>query len=415
VADTTGADIRTNLADVILGDAASASAAATRLAAANDWGTAVALSGQWRIATSLHEKLEALGAAGAAVAIDPDSRAQLRRLAVIASAHTTLVLQRSRAALEVIEGAGCEAIAIKGIALIAGLYDGRATRMVSDLDIIVREQQFATLKAALEAAGYEDRSPEFDRHVVDIGISERLHNYARTFVRDGLEVDAHWQFGPNPPAVLSTERIIRRSRRVSLGQFKISVASPIDAMLIGTHHALRGYFVPRETIKDLGDLAAWWTVGRAQWNLEDLIAAAHDAEIASSLCALWRILCRRAAAHPAAAGVAAIEGTMNAAARAETRNLAQFFEDQLVAGNHAERTVQMFAVAVAGRSMIARSRTWLSRRARGESTVPTYVPRPWPARIANLIERVSKVARELGRVRSFAAYRAVARAQGRYH
>jgi hypothetical protein len=415
VAEMTGAEIRTSLADLMLGDAACASAAAARLAATNGWGTAVALSGQWRVATTLHGKLEAFAAAGTAVAIDAESRAQLRRLAVIAAAQTTLVLQRSRAALEVIERAGCEAVAIKGIALIAGLYDGRATRMVSDLDIIVREREFATVKAALEAAGYEDRSPEFERHVADIGASERLHNYARTFVRDGLEVDAHWQFGPHPPAVLATEHIIRRSQRVSLGKTEVSVASPIDAMLIGTHHALRGYFVPRETIKDLCDLAAWWTLGRTQWNLDDLIAAAHEAEIASSLCALWRILCRRDRAHPAAQGIAAIERTMRAAARAEARNLAQFFEDQLAEGNHAERTVQMFAVSVAGRSMIARSRGWLSRRARGEGEVSTYVRRPWPARITHFIERMSKVARELGRVRSFAAYRAVARAQSRYH
>ena len=415
MAEMTGAHIRTDLADLMLGDAACANAAAARLAAGSGWSTAVALSGQWRISTALHGKLETLAAGGTAVVIDAESRAQLRRLAVIAAAQTTLVLQRSRAALGILEGAGCEAIAIKGIALIAGLYDGRATRMVSDLDIIVREREFATLKAALEAAGYEDRSPEFERHVADIGASERLHNYDRTFVRDGLEVDAHWQFGPNPPAVLATEHIIRRSHRVSLGKFEIRVASPIDAILIGTHHALRGYFVPRETVKDLCDLAVWWTLGRAQWKLADLIVASHEAEIATSLCALWRILCRRDPAHPAAHGIAAIEHTMNAAARGEARNLAQFFDHQLVFGNHAERTVQMFAVSVAGRSLIARSRGWLNRRVRGKSDVLRYIPRPLPARVAHLRERIVKVARELGRVRSFAAYRAVARAQSRYH
>lgn len=415
VADFVGAGVRADLTAIALGDPRCAREAGQRLVAAAGWSDAVTLSGRWRIASALYGKLEALGAAGTSVPIDVESRAALRRLSVIASAQTTLVLQRSRVALQAIETAGYEAVAVKGVALIAALYDGRATRMVGDLDIIVREGDFGAVKAALEAAGFADCSPEFERHVSDIGASERLHNYARTFVHDGFEVDTHWRFGPMPPGALATERLIARARRVQLGKTEIAVASPIDAMLIGTHHALRGYFVPRETVKDLADLAAWWTLGRSGWDLDELLGAAREAELATSLCALWRILCSRYPEHPAAEGIAALERSLSTRARAEARHLAQYFDDQLARGDHAERTVQFFALSVAARSVLAKSRASLERRSHNASNAPTYKRRPFAARVTHLIGRMVKVMRELGRLRSFKAYRAVARAQSRYH
>ncbi len=80
---------------------------------------------------------------------------------------------------------------------------------------------------------------------------------------------------------------------------------------------MRDYFVPRETLKDLCDLASWWTSARS--DLGELLDAAREAERATSLCALRAILCCRDSGHPAQAGVAALERTMSARERGESR------------------------------------------------------------------------------------------------
>jgi hypothetical protein len=407
--------IRQDLTAVVLGDKLCARAAARRLTAWGAWPTAVALSAQWRITPFLYRKVEGLSSAGGDAPIDAASRLRLRELTVVATAQMTLLIERSRTALALIETAGYEAVAIKGIALIAGLYDRRATRMINDLDIIVRERDFGAVKRVLETAGFADRSPEFARHIADVASSERLHNYARTFVHDGFEVDAHWRIGRNPPAALAAERIIDRAQRVMLGRAQIHVASPVEAMLIGTHHSLRGYFVPRETLKDACDLGAWWTLGRSRWNLDELLETAREAELATSLSALWDILCRRYPGHPAQEGVAALERRMSAQQRGEARRLGQFFEDQLAFGNHAERTVQFFATSVARRSIAAKSQAWLTVGLAAHPGPDIVARRPLTVRIAGLAARVFQVMRELGRVRSLPTYRAVARAQSRYH
>lgn len=393
--------VREGLADALLCSPARAAAVCGRLEEQGLLQRTIALAGAWRVVPALRARCD---------------RGSLRRLHTVAAAHAALTVHRSAGVLQLLQRHGVDGVAIKGIAVIAGLYERPAARMVSDLDVVVRERDFARTACILEDAGYVSVNPPFTRHVADIGASVRLHNFSRTFVRDGHEVDVHWRFGPRPPDGLDADAIVASARAAVLGTTPIRVATPVVAMLLCVHHALRGYFSPRTTLKDLLDLAAWWTLGRDAWDLDDVIVAAKRAGLASSLLAMWQIVAARDPAHPAAEGACVLAAALNDAQRRESAGVVRFFERQLALGDCAPRTIEVFALPLFGRWWAERAR----RRFCGNRSEPGPYDEPaarraFLRRAAGFSRRTARVVRELADVRCFAAYRAVARAQRRYH
>lgn len=385
--------LRGALADLVLGDDEHAADAARRLEERGLWDVAIALSGPWRVTLILQQRLKELAA------IVPDAaRERLRAMALAASAHNAMVLARSQKVLPLFERAGIRAVAIKGIAQIAALYCDRPVRMVGDLDAIVQPENARRALAVLEAAGYVDDGPPLEQQLVAIDASPRVHNYERTLRHDGFEVDLHWQLGPRPPDRLRAERIVAGAVPARLGRTPILVAAPVDALLLGVYHALRGYLSPHETLKDVADVAAWWVAGD-RWASDELVAGALDAQLAPALLALLAVLLQRNPAHPAAAGAAALARRLAARERRESAALARFFEDQLVRGQRSERTVQLFAPA----SLVRALRTAV-RRTNGEHT---------RSGLASAALQAGRIVRELSALRAYGTYRALARAQAR--
>ena len=405
--------VRTSLRDLALGDDRHATAAAHLLTEQSLWPTAVALSGQWRITPFLRERLGTLRNALGAGAPDAASDARMREMTVIAAAQTALAVTRSREALAVLGGAGIDAVAIKGVGLIASLYGSQALRMVGDLDVIVREDAYPTALTALAAAGYVDENPALERHLSDIALSLRINNVARNVVRDGFEVDVHWQFGPRA-AAFRTDGVIERACTAVLCGMPIRVAAPPDAMTIAAHHSLRGYFAPHEVVKDAFDLAAWWRLRRDTWQLEDVLRRAATAEVATTLFALWEFVRRRDPGHPVAEGVAALGEQLGSRARREAEQLSDFCDEQFAWGSNAERTVQLFDVARLGRTWIGHGQRLLQGAPPDHGAQLPLPKRALATRLAGAVRRVARVFRELARIGSYGRYRALARAQGRH-
>lgn len=404
--------IRAALRDIVLADDPRATVAAHRLTECNLWPTAVALSGQWRMTPAVRERLNRLGGCEP----DPASSARLREMTVAAAARSAFAVSRSREALALLADAGIEAVAIKGVALIASLYGQRCVRMVSDLDVAVREGAYPATRNVLERAGYVDPYIPLDRHLADIALSPHLHNVARNLVRDDFEVDVHWQFGFKPPDALRTDRVIERSQHALLAGTPIRVAAPADAMAIAAHHSLRGYFSPREIVKDAYDLAAWWTRKPDSWLLDDVIETAIAAEVATALYALWELVHRLDRAHPVAAGVVALGVRIGPRALREAQHLADFCEEQFALGASAERTVQLFDARRLYRTLIGQGNRLITATPREDAAwAEPYPRRPLPLRLRAAARRVLRVVRDLSRVRSYGRYRALARAQGRHH
>jgi hypothetical protein len=403
--------VRAALRDLVLADDARAGAAALRLAERALWPTAVALSGQWRMTPVVRERIGRLGAGKP----DPASSARMREMTIAASAQSSLAVARSHEALGLLERAGIDAVAIKGVALIASLYGHRSVRMVGDLDVIVREGSYPAARAALEAAGYVDDNPALDRHLSDIALSLRVHNVARNLVRDGFEVDVHWQFGPKPPPAFRTARVIARAQTALLAGTPIRVAAPPDAMTIAAHHSLRGYFAPHEVVKDAYDLAAWWRLKPETWQLDEVVETAIAAEVATALYALWELVRRRDPGHPVAAGIAALGARLGSRARREAEQLADFCEEQLESGTRAERTVQLFDTGRLCRTWIGQGRRLVVGAPPDDHAQPALPRRPLPLRLAGAVRRVVRVVRDLLHVGAYGRYRALARAQSRHH
>jgi hypothetical protein len=402
--------LRAALRDIVLADDLRAAAGARRLTASDLWPTAVALSGQWRVTPVVRERLARLG-----IAPDAASSARMREMTIAATAHCALAVRRSREALAVLERAGIDAVAIKGVALIASLYGQRSVRMVGDLDLIVREGAYPAARTALEAAGYVDKYIALDRHLSDIALSPHLHNVARSLACGDFEVDVHWQFGFKPPPALRTDRVIERARQAFLSSMPIRVAAPADAMAIAAHHALRGYFSPFEVVKDAYDLAAWWTLKRDAWSLDEVVQTALAAEVATALYALWRLVERRDPDHALGAGVSALAALLARRARREAEQLADFCEEQFESGPRAERTVQLFDVGRLCRTFVGHGKRIVTGARESPALPPGFSRRPLPLRLSHAEHRVVRVVRELSQLRSYGSYRAVARAQSRHH
>jgi hypothetical protein len=405
--------VRTNLLDLLLGDDAHAERAAAALSERALWPTAIALSGQWRMTLVLHDRLTRPGRVRAGARLDDATVIRFREMTIAASAYSALAVTRAGEALELLARGGVEAVAIKGIGLIANLYGHRSFRMVGDLDVLVGERAYPAACAALERGGYIDENLALTRHLSDIALSPRLHNLARNLVRDGFEIDVHWQFGLNPPIALRSEGIIARAVPATLAGRAIRVAAPADAMVLAAHHALRGYFSAHETVKDAYDLAAWWRLKPETWNLDDVLQTADRAEVQTALCALWMFVARRDDTHPCAMGIAAFRDRLSAHAWREAESLTAFCEEQFERGARAERTVQLFDAFALARSLAGHGRrAFIGAPADGLPLHPV-ARRPLYQRIRGAGRRIARVIREMTRMRSHGGYRAMARAQAR--
>jgi hypothetical protein len=404
--------VRTALVDVVLGDDAVGAAALRATAERAAWTDLVQLATRWRLIPQLREAIARDGVAKAR--IDPPALECLRAESIVHAAESAAIVRHGAEALRLLSEAGVQAVAIKGVAAIATLYGGSSRRMVADVDLVIEEAQLATVRTVLERCGYRDISPPFEEHVASIGFSRHLHNYARTFAGDRGELDVHWQFGPRPPQALAAGRILERSILATVEGRTLRVAGPVEFALLGLHHALRSSFAAYSTAKDLADLRAWWE-REGEGRGSELVAAAAGAGLGSSLLALARAIVRRNAAHPLARGVEALDALLPAAQRREAERLETFVEQNLRGEAPDDATVELFAPVVLLRSLAGPVLT--RGRLRGAAPVAGATPRRKPlfVRVRNRIERGLRIGRELLQPQRVATYRAVARAQSRFH
>jgi hypothetical protein len=408
------ARLRGAVVDLALGDAAIAERgmAALDAGAPGDWETAISLAAAWGVLHPVRRHLDE-------ARLNDAARAALRQAALALAARSTFVLHRSVSALRILGGAGIPYVAIKGVGLIAALNRPPGTRATGDLDILVREADADNARRALMAADYVEINPEFSQHMSDIALSGQLHNYARALKLDDFEVDLHWRMGPNPPSALLPERVIGRAISARAARAEIIVADPVDGVLINAHHALRGSFDLHNTVRDLCDLRLWWEHGPIAARLDETIAAAIESELAPALLALWRSILERDPHHGVRAGAERLAGALPATARAEAGLMQQYIGEQIRHGKSAAFTLELFNPQLYLRTALARvmrsMRGGVRPAAETPATAYSHVPRPLTVRLAALLPRAYRVLREVARVSSVPAYRAVARAQRRFH
>lgn len=392
--------VRRALADLIFGDEPRRRAACAAMTERDAWADLIALAERWKLTPQLAEALPG-------EMLQPRLRETLQSGRIAVAVRTARTLRCSSQVTALLAARGIPSAAFKGIALVLRLYGRPAGRAVGDLDVIVAPADARRAEAVLLEAGFTSRDPAFETHVAQISASPHLHNFARTFARDGFEVDLHWQFGLAPPAPLAAERLLSRASLARIGKDAVSAVAPIDAMLLTAHHALRESFPAGATLKDAADLAAWWTLAPQAFAVDDLLDAALEAHLATTLAALWRIVATRDPHHPARAGIAAFERRFGGRACREARRLHRFCERQLAEGDRAARSVELFAP----RLLLASATRRVSDTARGTERMPQ---RAVHVRLAGAVRRIGRVARDLLALRSLPELATVARNRARF-
>ena len=283
-------DVTTDLARFVLGDVASAREAGRRLSHRADWRRAVALAAAWRVIPVLRSRVAACDAD-----LDSVARRELHERSVAAAVQSTTLAHRAATALAHLDRAGVAAVAFKGVALIANLYDGPGQRMVGDVDILINRSDLEAACRSLAEVGFSPVIDDLDTYVDFLdrrpyeGASSGNHFLVLKDL-DGVEIDLHWRLSARPPAPMAAEHIIGRAEAATRYGHTFRVASPLDAMVLAVHHAVRANFAPDTTVKDLLDLAAWWRAQPGRWTVDDVMVQAQECELAAPLLALWGIV-----------------------------------------------------------------------------------------------------------------------------
>jgi hypothetical protein len=167
--------------------------------------------------------------------------------------------------LRSLEEEGLVAIPFKGPVLASTVYGDLGLRQFTDLDILVREQDFLKVKALLVSRGYKPWAKLSDTQEA----AHILNNHAYTFIHtNGLfAVDVHWRIVERAsPLHLDLEYMWRNSRVIDLYGAHFRYLPPEDTLTILYVHGSRSRW---EQLKLVCDLAALLSAcgGSMDWRL----------------------------------------------------------------------------------------------------------------------------------------------------
>ncbi len=283
------------LADLLFADTAKATATAAAITEADQWHALLELSFQWRVTPQLWQRIQALN-----LALPDASRREFSRLCRVIAIQSTTAAHRSVRVMQALEMAQVNAVAFKGIGVMASLYAKPSDRMVGDVDILIAPADLEAAIASLIPIGF---TPVLPGELTDY--LEYLHHRTRAdnlflILKDasGFEIDLHWGLKATAGVEFSVAEILARGITTSLLNQPIRAASPVDAMLLSVHHSVRDDLAPASAIKDLCDLNRWWTC-RDLWQIDAAITQAEKTGLLPALLALWQLLVDDDIAHPA--------------------------------------------------------------------------------------------------------------------
>lgn len=289
------------VAQIALGDVVRVRASTEAAQAHGLWSTLIPLARAMRVLPALSEAVK--------IRRTPlcDSDRELLRAHVRETAmQSTLVAHRATELLSELRGQGIDAVAFKGIALIAGLYGNPSRRMVADVDVLVPERD---LEAACDTLRRSGMMPQFDTPIGEysdyLRTHPRIENRSLAFRDpDGMEVDLHWRLGETSQTSAFTDSLIARSGDLLLMGKPVRIPCPVDAILLTVHHIVKSDLVITGLVKDLRDLLSWWILRPDAWSPDEVLARARDLGIEPAVAASWSVLAHFNS-HPSLAEAAA--------------------------------------------------------------------------------------------------------------
>lgn len=280
----------------------------------------------WRVVPQLRERLNASD-----VRIGASVRQTLDEYSAAAAAQSALMCSRAATALDALEAAGIRAAVFKGAGNVASLYDSPSRRMLNDADVILRREDFTRASEVLSQAGF---SP-----AISIPLHEwmalledrvyRAHDFLDFIDGSGARLDVHWAVRVPKPAGFSIDSILGASAHQKLGRKDVRTVSPVDSILLTSHHIVRESLAPHSAVKDLLDIQSWCAYVNERWTVGGLVDRARAAGLMTTVLSPFEIL---AALDPSSIAAEVRDELRSAATADETRGskrLASLFALQL--------------------------------------------------------------------------------------
>lgn len=151
-----------------------------------------------------------------------------------------LLFKELEAVLQRLDEAGVEVILLKGVALAEGVYGNPAVRPMTDLDLLVREEDVGKALELLSALGYETHHP--DLHPRDLLLHTNELMLQKTGTINTL-IEVHWRifWFEYYRDVLMVVNLFERSQTFNLGTTTALMLGPEDLILHLCGHLLHHY------------------------------------------------------------------------------------------------------------------------------------------------------------------------------
>ena len=122
---------------------------------------------------------------------------------------------------------------IKGIDVLARFYPALDLRSMVDIDILIREEQFAGAQKVLSALGYQK---ELFNLKEEYWRKQQCHI---TFHKNAISIEAHWGLDFKRGNRVILPRLWERTQKKEVGGHKINLLSPEDALFSFALHLRR--------------------------------------------------------------------------------------------------------------------------------------------------------------------------------
>jgi hypothetical protein len=159
----------------------------------------------------------------------------LQRTFLWSSYNTDVALRQATEITSACNDRGVRILAMKGLALAWTVYPHPATRVGSDIDLLVAPEQYAECRDVLIDLGYILRYDTFR-------VLPEFYHHACYFPEPGRKdqslLEVHWRtvFLPGPGHGVSTGELIGRARKVETRSGPIYTFDPVDAFFYSAIH-----------------------------------------------------------------------------------------------------------------------------------------------------------------------------------
>lgn len=142
-------------------------------------------------------------------------------------------------------------VLLKGAALLTTLYKDPTLRPMDDLDLLVHEENLEKANHLFITAGYPLTGREYWPWW-------RKFGGARSYLRDGVLVELHWNLG-GPDFPLSSAEVFARARKIVVSGAQALTLSPEDFLLYHLYHAVYHHAVLKLIwLMDIAKITTLW-------------------------------------------------------------------------------------------------------------------------------------------------------------